>query len=494
MKTKSLVMLLLCWVGSVGLFAQTSLVSIEASRYDMSFVNISKHHLRVVMTDRALGVAQAFELEPSRQQLFTGQYGRERLQELEVMYVYDLATFRDDLTQMQAQILAINRPKADSIRGLDWFQFVSSVARNDYDPAYWRDYNMTQKTLGDRNVSQLATDIHSKLLADRATFSQLDTIIDTDKEMALASVVAVLELAYRAGGLGYREQVSFLKNCLVMLSDRGFVNDSRDLVYNMADGLDLSTTTPKYIVGLTPIIFTENLTDTWLAPTETGFDAEKLLSEGWLNRTAALYGARAITGERQIGQSDKVFGRVYAKLQYERLGYRLNPFGIYYVGERYVTPSPQAAATTYEVTVNDGVFLELSNWSASAQARVMIGRHVAIDVEGGLTTRVGRMHFWGGLAHFEGNTDVEDFVHRRRTQVTARAFAPFMRTQLSVGISQRKGHGLFLTAAYDSFQSFLTPNDSYQFFRKTIDGTHPVSLNAADPWKSGIRFGVSYFF
>lgn len=485
--------LLLLGFVSLGARAQTPLVSIEASRYDMSFVNISKHHLHIIMTDRALAKAQAFALEPSRQQQFTGQYGRQRLQELEVMYSYDLATFRADLAQMQAQILAFNRPQADSIRALPWFQYVTSVAQDDYDPAYWEGYDLTQKTLGDRNVSQLAADIHAKLLADKATFGQLDTLIVTDEQDALASVIAVLELAYRAQGLGYREQVGFLKNCLVMLSDRNFVQRSRDLVYNMADGLDLSTTTPRYIVGLAPILFTENLTETWLAPNETGLDTEKLLSEGWLNRTAALYAARAITNEWRLGRSGVIYGRVYARLQYERLGYRLNPFGIYYVGEQYVTPAPNATATEYEITVNEGIFLELSHWSAGAQARLMIGRHVALDLEGGLLTRMGRLRFWNGADHFATNNDVADFVHRNRTRVTERAFAPYVRTELSVGISQRKGRGLFLTMGYDSFQSFLTPNEDFAFLRKTLDGTHTTPLNA-DTWKSGLRFGVAYSF
>lgn len=491
MTIKSLGWWLLCCLSSATLWAQPSLVSIEASRYEMSIVNVSKHHLRLVMTDRSLGKAQAFALEPSRQQRFTGQYNRSRLQELEVMYVYDLEMFRSDLRQMQAQILAFNRPQADSIRALPWFQFVSSVAAHDYDPAYWRDYDMKQKTLGDRNVRQLATSIHAKLIADRAAYAQLDTLIATNEQDAMASVIAVLELAYRASGLGYREQVGYLKNCLVMLSDVEFVRKSRDLVYNMADGLDLSTTTPRYIVGLAPILFTENLSDTWLAPNEVGFDTEKLLSEGWLNRTAALYAARAITDEWLFGRSEKVFGRVYARLQYERLGYRLNPFGIYRVGERYVTPT--TLAPDYEVTVNEGVFLEVSHWSAGAQARLMVGRHIALDVEGGLLTRMGRMHFWNGVDHFEGNAAVTEFVHRRRTGVTARAYAPYLRAELSVGISPRKGRGVFLTMGYDSFQSFLTPNADYAFYRRTLSGTDLAPLNS-DAWKSGLRFGVAYNF
>lgn len=292
---------------------KTKLLSVEATRYEISFLNSFQHTLRVALKDRGTRKVEHFTLNPGEIKTFKGSFNKEKLQDLEVFCTYDFETFRSDLLRFHNKILLANSQKRSELEGAEWFKFVKSFANIQNVKDYISDYDFSQITIDEKTAEDLSFDISDKVARDVILFANLEdeNFGGHSPTTAKAAVAAVLELAHHASDFNYVNQVKYLKKMMELLSDKDFVQSNRDLVYNMADGLDLRTTTSDYFVSFTPIIFTQSLNNSWRAPNEVSIDAEKILSEGWFNNTLSIHLGKAITTERRLG-SKYLHARLYA--------------------------------------------------------------------------------------------------------------------------------------------------------------------------------------
>lgn len=473
---------------------EKKLIRIDATRYEMRISNRFQHTLRVVVKDRETNKIEDFVLTPGEIKNFEGVFNKKKLQDLEVFCMYDYATFRNDLERFQSSILSKNYSQQSKIKSEDWYRFVTDFVANKSVTDYLRDFDFDQPALNGSSAEEVAQNITDRILKDQSYLSAFKSNVfaSNSPSTARAAVAAVLELAFQASEYGYTTKIKHLRSMLVTLSDGELVSKSRNLIYNVADGLDLRTFTPLHFVRFTPIIFTENLNEFWLAPNEVGLDVEKVLSEGWFNNTLSLQFGRGISPEVRLGNRH-LHARVYGTLFYERISYRLNDFGLYYVSEDYVDLKENVPDPDQDISNAEDIHLELSSFGASAIGKVLIGKFLFVDVEGGLLTRQGRLNFRQGDEHFETNINVNALTHERRTPVLKRSFAPFAKVKVGGGYIPNKGNGLFFSVGFSVTQSALETNDNYGLFTKTPANTQMVGVES-NTWLYGVTFGLDYMF
>lgn len=488
---------LVAWmcIPSIGQSKKAKLISVEATRYEISFLNSFQHTLRIALKDRGTRKVEHFTLNPGQVKTFKGNFDKDKLQDLEVFCTYDFETYRADLIRFQEKILSINSKKHTQIKTTDWFQFVSAFINVKNIKSYIRDYDFTQMTIDEKSAEDLAFDISDKVARDNILFANLEdeNFGSHSPTTAKGAVVAVLELAHNASDFNYVNQVKYLKSMMELLSNKNFVQTNRDLVYNMADGLDLRNTAPDYMVSFTPIIFTQNLNDSWIAPNEIGIDGEKILSGGWFNNTLSFHVSKAITSEIRLG-NPMLHGRLYASLFYEKIAYGLNERGVYSVMDTYVDTKENAPGPYFDITnkVND-ITLEMSQIGGSIISKVMVGDWMFFDLEGGLISKQGRLNFREGIEHFEDNINVLDLLHSNRTKVLNPSFAPFIKIKNGIGHSPRKGTGFYFTTSFVATQSFLETNDQYDIYVRTPTNETLVPTTS-NSWLYSLTFGVDYLF
>jgi hypothetical protein len=456
-------------------------ISIEASLYDITFLNITKHALQVVVKDRKTNKIESFSLEPSERKSFKGRYNREKLQDLEVYCTYDFEAFRADLTRFQHKILTKNPKKLRELRNSDWFLFVDRFSRSRPTLNYIKDFDFSQMT------------INNKITKDRTLFVSLreGNFASSSPKTAKKAVAAVLELALHAADYKYIDQVKYLKEMMVMLSDPRFVQNNRDLIYNIADRLDMRTTATDYLISFTPIIFTQGMNSSWLAPNEVGLDTEKVLGVGWLNNTLSLQFGKAVTRETRLNKN--IYGRVYATAFYERISYNLSEFGAYYLGADYLDVQPTVNESEYDITNSDDIHLEMTHWGLSGLGRLMVGRWMFFDAEAGLITGQGKLRFNLGKDHFEDNINVNTITFDESTAVLKRSYAPFFRVKGAFGYSPVKGQGVYFSVSYLAFQNFQEYNDDYGIYTKTKLGVIKVPVTS-NSWLNSLTLGIDVLF
>ena len=488
-----IVFTLIIFSHSTSMANKNKYISIEASLYDITFLNITKHALQVVVKDRKKDKVESFSLEPSERKLFRGRYNREKLQDLEVYCTYDFETFRSDLTRFQQKILTKNPKKIRELRDTDWFLFVDRFSRSRPTLDYIKDFDFSQMTINNRTAKQLASDINNKISKDRTLFISLreGKFASSSPKTAKKAVAAVLELALHAADYKYTGQVKYLKEMMVMLSDPRFVQNNRDLVYNVADRLDMRTTAADYLISFTPIIFTQGMNSSWLAPDEVGLDTEKILGVGWLNNTLSLQFGRAVSREARFKKN--IYGRIYASAFYEKISYNLSEFGAYSLGANYVDVPPMVSESKYDITNSDDIHIEMTHWGLSGVGRLMIGKWMFLDAEGGLITGQGKLRFNLGKEHFEDNINVNSITFDESTPVLKRSYAPFFRVKGAFGYSPEKGQGIYFSVSYLAFQNFQEFNDDYEIYSKTKAGTFKVPVSS-NTWLNSLTLGIDVLF
>lgn len=471
------------------------LLNVEATRYEISFINSYQHSLRVALKDRATRKVEHFVLHPGEVKTFKGQFNKERLQDLEVFCTYDFETFRADINRFRSKLVASNSKKRTEIEGADWYKFVDRFLDLKNVKTYLKDFDFEQLTIDEKSAENLAFDISEKVARDQALFANLENenFGGHSPTTAKAAVAAVLELAHHAADYDYVDRVKYLKSTMELLSSKNFIQQNRDLVYNMADGLDLRRVAPDYLVSFTPIIFTQSLNESWRAPNEVGLDTDKILSEGWFNNTLSLHVGRAITDERRFG-SKMLHARLYGSLFLEKISYTLSERGLYSAGEDYVNVRESASGTTFDVTNDiDNIKLEMTHLGGSLIGKLMVSDWMFFDIEGGVMTKQGRLDFRNGAGHFEDNVNVLDYTHSNSMKVLQRSFAPFIKVKNGVGYSPRKGTGFYFTSSFIAFQSFLEPNDNYQIYDR-ISSPETLLPTTSNSWLYSVTFGVDYLF
>jgi hypothetical protein len=468
-------------------------ISIEASLYDITFLNITKHALQVVVKDRKTDKIESFSLEPSERKSFKGRYNREKLQDLEVYCTYDFEAFRADLIRFQYKILTKNPKKIRELRNSDWFLFVDRFSRSRPTLNYIKDFDFSQMTINNRTAKRLASDINNKIIKDRTLFVSLreGNFASSSPKTAKKAVAAVLELALHAADYKYIDQVKYLKEMMVMLSDPRFVQNNRDLIYNIADRLDMRTTATDYLISFTPIIFTQGMNSSWLAPNEVGLDTEKVLGVGWLNNTLSLQFGKAVSQETRLRKN--VYTRLYATAFYEKISYSLNTFGAYYLDADYLDVQPTTSESEYDITNSDDIHLEMTHWGLSGLGRLMVGRWMFFDAEAGLLTGQGKLRFKLGEKHFEDNINVNSIVFDESTAVLKRSYAPFVRIKGAFGYSPVKGQGVYFSVSYLAFQNFQEFNEDYGIKVKDSNGIVKVPV-ASNNWLNSLTLGIDVLF
>lgn len=478
---------------STSLANKNKYISIEASLYDITFLNITKHALQVVVKDRKTSKVESFFLEPSQKKSFHGRYNREKLQDLEVYCTYDFEAFRSDLVRFQQKILTKNPDKMRELRNSEWFLFVDRFSRSRPTLDYIKDFDFSQMTINNRTAQELASDINNKITKDRTLFVSLreGNFAGSSPKTAQKAVAAVLELALHAAEYKYTEQVKYLKEMMVMLSDPRFVQNNRDLIYNIADRLDMRTTAADYLVSFTPIIFTQGMNSSWLAPDEVGLDTEKIVGVGWLNNTLSLQFGKAVSRETRF--KENIHARMYATAFYEKISYNLSGFGAYSVGADYVEVQPLISESRYDITNSDDIHLEMTHWGLSGLGRLMVGKWMFLDAEAGLITGQGKLRFKLDEEHFEDNINVKALTFDESTPVLKRSYAPFLRVKGAFGYSPVKGQGVYFSVSYLAFQNFQESNDDYEIYTKTKQGVVKVPV-LSNSWLNSLTLGVDVLF
>ncbi|MGB0863987.1 MAG: hypothetical protein ACPG19_11465 [Saprospiraceae bacterium] len=468
-------------------------ISIEASLYEITFLNITKHSLQVFVKDRKADKVESFTLEPSQKKEFRGNYNRDKLQNLEVYCTYDFETFRSDLIRFQKKVLTKNPKKIRELRNSDWFLFVDRFSRARPTLDYTKDFDFSQITINNRTAKELASDINNKIQKDRTLFASLREghFASSSPKTARKAVAAILELAHHASDYKYIEQVKYLKEMMVMLSDPRFVQNNRDLIYNIADLLDMRTTATDYLISFTPIIFTQTMNDYWHAPDEVGLDTEKILGVGWLNNTLSLQFGRAVSREARLKKG--LYGRFYATAFYEKISYELNPFGIYYLGADDVSVQPTVFEDYYDITNNEDIHLEMTHFGLSGITRLMFGKWVFLDAEGGIITGQGKLRFNLKKEHFDKNINVNSITFDEGTPVLERSYSPFVRIKSGFGYSPSKGQGIYFSLSYLAFQNIQASNDDYGIYTKVNKNIVKVPVTSSS-WLNSLTLGIDVFF
>jgi len=492
-------LLVLIWAAfpSYAQSKKSKLLSVEATLYEISFLNSYQHSLRVALKDRKTRKVEHFVLEPGEFKKFKGDFDKERLQDLEVFCTYDFETYRADLKRFQNKILLVNskNKKQNELKQADWYQFVNAFVDIKNVKNYVEDFDFSQMTINEKTAEDLSFDISDKISKDNYLFANLENenFGGHSPTTAKAAVAAVLELAHHASDFNYVNHVKYLKNMMVLLSDKNFVQTNRDLVYNMADGLDLRTVASDYFVSFTPIIFTESLNDSWRAPNEIGIDGEKILSDGWFNNTLSLHVGRAITKERRLGNK-MLHGRLYASLFYEKIAYKLSERGVYAVTSTSVETKENAVGPYFDITnKNEDIRLEMSQWGGSVVGKVFFSDWLFLDIEGGLITKQGRLNFSREALHFEDNINVNALTRNSKTPVVNRSYAPFIKIKNGIGYSPKKGKGYYFTTSFMAFQSFLETNENYDIYLRT-QTNQTLAPTTSNSWLYSVTFGVDFLF
>ncbi len=472
------------------------LISIQATRYDISFQNISKHSLRVIVRDRNTYKSQFFLLNPGQTSNFTGNFDKQRLLDLEVMSVYDLLTFQEDIKRFSEKILFKNKhnpTKTLQIKRSDWYQFVTNYVDHKDVSAYLEDFDFAQPTIRDRTAKELASDIAGKITKDRAIISDNGNgyFAGTGLSASKAAVAVVLELAYNAAEFGYKKQIPYLRSMLEWLSDKRFIQSNRDLIFHKADGLDLRTSTPTFSISFSPIFFTQNLNDSWLAPNEVGFEPNRVIGNGWFNNTLQLQGTVMVSPEFNI-LPNIAYSRIYASLIYQRISYELNPGGVYELSTDYlrtVIPTPD---TTYAISDLDGVALRTTGLGLSMSVRTMIKDLVFIDIEGGFLNKRTRFDFSQGEAHFLDVPEVAQITYDNR-RVLENYLSAFGKIKAGVGYNTQKSTGIYIYGGFGAFQNEMVRNEDYKLYLRRENSSDLVPTTSKS-WLLSVDFGIEVMF
>ena len=473
--------------------SKSKLLSIEANLYEISFLNITKHTLRVIIKELPTSKTEAFILSPGEKKVFKGRYSKERLKDLEMFCTYDFKTFRQDLKRFQTKITSRNPSKRSEIKESDWYQFVDDFIYARNVSAYTKEFDFSQLTIEGKSAGKLASDIDQKMQNDKMLFSRLaeNNFASSSPNTARSAIAAVLELALHASEYKYVDQVKYLKSTMVMLSDKRFIQKNRNLIYHAADGLDLRTTTPDYIITFTPILFTQKLNNNWLPPNEVALDTDKILSDGLFNNTLSVQVGRSLFPEIRV--NNLTYARVYGTMFLEKVSYDLNTFGVYYAGAEYLNVSQNSHAEMYDISNVEDIRLEMTHFGMSGMGKLMVTKWAYLDVEGGVFTRQARLRFRQGNEHFADNAEVNSIKSEITNPVLKRSFSPYIKTKASIGYSTNKGTGVYFSMGFMTAQSFLNQNDNYQLFSKTSDGNILTSVSSP-LWRKSVTFGMDVIF
>lgn len=474
------------------------LISIEATRYEIRFQNISKHSLRVIVRDRETLKSQFFLINPGQISQFRGNFDKQRLLDLEVMSVYDFQTFRDDLKRLNQKILLRNKnnpTKTLQIKRADWYTFANNFINHKDVSNYVEEFDFTQLTIKELDGKELASTIANKVSKDRTIISENErtgyfagSSISTSK----AAVAVVLSMAYQAAEFGFKDQIPYLRSMLEWLSDKRFIQSNRDLVFHKADGLDLRTTTPMFSVSFSPIYFIQNLNDSWLAPTELGFDPDKVIGQGFFNNTLQFQVSGMISPEFEV-IPNLAYARLYGSLIYQRLSYELNSLAVYDLSSNYLATVTNPPAETYTISSLDDIALQTTGLGVSASLRTMFKDFIFIDLEGGFLSRSGRLNFGQEEGHFNDEPDVLQITYDGR-KVTEGSPSAFGKIKAGLGYNTQKGAGIYISAGFGAFQSNITPNDDYQIYLRTSQNTIDQLPILSKSWMLSMNFGVEVMF
>ncbi len=475
------------------------LISIQATRYEISFQNISKHTLRVIVRDRTTYKSQYFIVNPGQTNEFKGNFDKQKLLDLEVMCVYDIQTFREDISRFQEKILVKNNTsptKTLEIKRSEWFNFVDDFVNSKNVDDYLQDYDYEQLTIDEKTIRELASEIASKISKDRTLLSTQGSsnfFASTSPSTSKNAVAVVMELAKNASDYNFVSQVSYLKNSLEWLSNKRFIQSNRDLVYNTADGLDLRTSTPRFVVSFSPIVFTGRLNDSWLPPNEFGFDADKVIGNGWFNNTLSLQVSGMLTPEFNL-INNIAYSRVYGSFTYEKISYQLNQSAVYQLSSDFLSTINPDPAPFYTIVDIRNINLEIRNTALSAVFKTIIKDLVFVDIEGGIMRRSGHFDFGLGNEHFADDPEVIQLDYESSTKVLDKSTVAFGKIRAGIGYNTQKGKGVYVSAGLRAFQSTIKPNENYKMYQRTIDETFPVPTEANKPWLVSLDFGIDVMF
>jgi hypothetical protein len=475
------------------------LISIQATRYEISFQNISKHTLRVIVRDRTSYKSEYFLINPGEVSYFKGSFDKQKLLDLEVMCVYDIHTFREDISRFQEKVILKNTDspnKVLQIKRSEWYKFVDDFVQNRNISDFIEAYDVEQLTIHEKTVQELASDIAGKISKDKTLLStqgSSDFFASAGLSNAKAAVAVVLELAHNAAAYNYKDQIPYLKNTLEWLSDKRFIQSNRDLIYNIADGLDLRTSTPRFVASFSPIVFTGRINDSWLPPNEVGFDGDKVIGSGWFNNTLALQAGGTITPEFSV-INHFAYSRLYASLIYEKISYELNPNAVYQLSSDYLVTSNPTPAFAYTIADVSNIFLETKNIGMSATFKTVVKDLFFIDVEAGLLQRRGNFDFALGKEHFVGDQEVLNLIYEPSTKVLNKSILGFGKLKAGIGYNTQKGKGIYITTGLRAFQSNIEPNDNYKIYLRTVQETLLVPTTPNTPWLISLDFGVDVMF
>ena len=474
------------------------LISIQATRYEINFQNISKHTLRVIVRDRTTYKSQYFIVHPGQTNEFKGNFDKQKLLDLEVMCVYDLQTFREDISRLQEKIIFKNNDSPTNVLQLkrsEWFQFVDDFVKSRNVGDYLEDYDYEQATIGEKTVKELASDIASKISKDRTLLSTQGSsnfFAGVGISTSRAAVAVAMELAHNASDYNFVDQVSYLKSSLEWLSNKRFIQSNRDLVYNIADGLDLRTSTPRFVVSFSPIVFTGRLNDSWLPPDEVGFDAEKVIGNGWFNNTLAFQVSGMVTPEFNL-INNIAYSRVYGSFTYEKISYELNPLGSYYLSSDYLS-TVNDLLPSYRISDVSNVNLETRNISMSGVFKTIIKDLVFIDVEAGIMRRNANFDFGLGNEHFAGDPEIINLTYEPSTKVFDKSTLAFGKLRAGIGYNTQKGKGVYISTGLRTFQSTVKPNENYKIFQRTSTDIFSVPTEPSKSWLVSLDFGIDVMF
>lgn len=478
---------------------KAKLISIQATRYEISFQNISKHTLRVIVRDRTTYKSEYFMINPGHTSSFKGNFDKQKLLDLELMCIYDIQTFRKDISRFQEKILLKNNSSPTKVLQLkrsEWFKFVGDFVNNKDVGDYLEDYDYEQLTIDGKNVKELASDIASKISKDRTLLStqgSSDYFAGVGISTSKAAVAVVMELAHNAADFGFVDQVSYLRETLEWLSNKRFIQSNRDLIYNIADGLDLRTSTPRFVVSFSPIIFTGRLSDSWLPPNEFGFDSDKVIGNGWFNNTLALQVSAMATPEFNL-INNVAYSRVYGSFTYEKIAYQLNQNAVYQLSSDFLSTINPNPAEQYTIANINDINLETTNIALSGIVKTIIKDLVFIDIEGGIIRRGGHFDFGLGNEHFVDDPEVIQLNYEPSIKVLDKSTLAFGKLKAGIGYNTQKGKGVYVSAGLRAFQSLVYPNENYKIYQRTISETFPVLTEANNPWLISLDFGIDVMF
>lgn len=179
---------------------------------------------------------------------------------------------------------------------------------------------------------------------------------------------------------------------------------------------------------------------------------------------------------------------------YEKIAYTLSERGVYGVMDDYVEVKENAPGPYFDITNQvEGIQLEMKQWGGSVLGKLMLSDWMFLDVEGGLITKRGRLNFRQKDLHFEDNINVISLTHTRRTPITDRSYAPFIKVKNGIGYSSKKGTGIYFTSSFMAFQSFIATNENYNINFRTSSGYNLVPTTS-NSWLYSVTFGVDYLF